>query len=132
MLNFGKTIRRLRDKNNLLIRVVRKKIMNETKNHNPPASLMVGPLCDKVCQRLVTGRWCSPGPPGSPINKTDCHDITELLLKVTLSTIKLTTKQNISDLLLCNRLYNCRQFMHIIEKAESVNQKSLKMFYRRT
>ena len=49
-------------------------------------------LCDKVCQWLVTGRWFSPGPPVSSTNKTDRHDITEILLKVTLSTIKQTNK----------------------------------------
>ena len=47
-------------------------------------------LCDKVCQWLVTGRWFSPV---SSINKTDRHEITEILLKVTLSTIKQTNKQ---------------------------------------
>ena len=36
----------------------------------------------------MTGRWCSPGTPVSSTNKTDCHDITEILLKVALSTIK--------------------------------------------
>jgi hypothetical protein len=41
-------------------------------------------LCDKVCQWLVTDLWLSPGPPVSSINKTDCHDITEILLKVAL------------------------------------------------
>jgi hypothetical protein len=40
----------------------------------------------------VTGRWFSPGPPVSSTNKTDRHDIiTEILLKVALSTIKQTT-----------------------------------------
>ena len=89
-------------------------------------------LCDKVCQWLAAGLWFSPGLPVSSTNKTNCHDITELLLKVTLNTIKLTTKHNISDLLLCYRLHNCRQSMHIIDKAESVNHKSLKMFFRQT
>jgi hypothetical protein len=37
-------------------------------------------LCDKVCQWLATGWWFST-------NKTDRHDITEILLKVTLNTI---------------------------------------------
>jgi hypothetical protein len=38
--------------------------------------------CDKVCQ------WFSPGPPVSSTNKTDHHDITEiLLLQVALNTI---------------------------------------------
>jgi hypothetical protein len=32
----------------------------------------------------------SPGPPVSSTNKTDRHDITELLLKVALNTIKQT------------------------------------------
>jgi len=36
----------------------------------------------------VTGRWCSPGNPVSSTNKTDRHDITEILLKVALNTIK--------------------------------------------
>jgi hypothetical protein len=42
-------------------------------------------LCDKVC------RWFSPGPRVSSSNKTDCHDITEKLLKVGLNTVKQTT-----------------------------------------
>ena len=36
---------------------------------------------------LVTGRWFSTDSPVSSTNKTDCHDITEILLKVALSTI---------------------------------------------
>ena len=46
-------------------------------------------LCDEVCQWLETGRWFSPGTPISSTNKTDRHDITEILLKVTLNTIPL-------------------------------------------
>ena len=34
------------------------------------------------------GRWFSPGTPVSSTNKTDYHDITEILLKVALNTIK--------------------------------------------
>ena len=49
-------------------------------------------LCDKVCQWLVTGWWFSPGSPVSSIDKTDCHDITEILLNVLLNTIKQTNK----------------------------------------
>jgi hypothetical protein len=45
-------------------------------------------LCDKVCQWLATGRWFSPGPLFSYTNKTNRHDITEILLKVALNTIK--------------------------------------------
>ena len=44
-------------------------------------------LCDKVCQWLATDLWFSPV---SSTNKIDCHDITEILLKVTLNTITLT------------------------------------------
>jgi hypothetical protein len=35
-------------------------------------------------------RWFYPGTPVSFINKTDRHDITEILLKVALKTITLT------------------------------------------
>jgi hypothetical protein len=42
-------------------------------------------LCDKVCQWLATGWWFSPVSPVSSTNKTDCHHITEILLKVALS-----------------------------------------------
>jgi hypothetical protein len=42
-------------------------------------------LCDKVCQWLVAGRWFSLSNPISSTNKTDCHDITEILLKVALN-----------------------------------------------
>ena len=48
----------------------------------------------KHIQWLVTGRWFSPGTPVSSTNKTDRHDITEILLKVALNTITLTTIQN--------------------------------------
>ena len=44
-------------------------------------------FCDKVYQWLATGQWFSPGTPVSSINKTDRHDIAEILLKVVLNTI---------------------------------------------
>jgi hypothetical protein len=47
-------------------------------------------LCDKVCQWLATGRWFSLGPPVSSTNKTDHYDITEILQKMALNTIKQT------------------------------------------
>ena len=50
-------------------------------------------------QWLATDRWFSPGPPVSSTNKTDCHNITEILLKVALNTIKQTNKQTISFML---------------------------------
>ena len=48
-------------------------------------------LCDKVCQWLMTGMWFSLGLPVSSTNKIDRHDITEILLKVALNTIKQTS-----------------------------------------
>ena len=55
-------------------------------------------LCDKVWQWLATGRWFSTGPSVSSTNKTDRHEITEILLKVTLNTIK---QNNQTNMLLC-------------------------------
>ena len=45
-------------------------------------------LCGKVCQWLAAVLWFFPDTPVSSTNKTDCHDITEILLKVASSTIK--------------------------------------------
>ena len=47
-------------------------------------------LCDKVCQWLAAGLWFSQSTPVSSTNKTDRHDIAEILLKVALNTITLT------------------------------------------
>jgi len=47
-------------------------------------------LCDKVCQWLATGRYFFPGTPVSSTNKTERHDITEIMLKMALNTITLT------------------------------------------
>ena len=44
-------------------------------------------LCNKVCQCLAIGRWFFPGTPFSFTNKTDRHDITDILLKVALNII---------------------------------------------
>jgi hypothetical protein len=44
-------------------------------------------LCDKICQWLSTGRWFSLSTPVSSPNKSDRHDIIEILLKVALNTI---------------------------------------------
>jgi hypothetical protein len=43
-------------------------------------------LCDKICQWLSAGRSFSPGTQFFPTNKTDRHDITEILLTVALNT----------------------------------------------
>ena len=47
-------------------------------------------LCDKVCLWLATGRWFSMGTPVSSTNKTDCHEIAKILLKVALNIVTLT------------------------------------------
>jgi len=47
-------------------------------------------LCDKVCQWLATCQWFSTV---SSTNKTDRHDITEILLKVAFNTTNQTNKQ---------------------------------------
>jgi hypothetical protein len=56
----------------------------------------------------VTGWWFSPGPPVSSTNKTDCHDITEKLLKVALNTIK--PNQTKFVLLLLSIIYKLHSF----------------------
>ena len=40
--------------------------------------------------KFVSDLWFSPGTPVSSTNKTDRHNITEILLKVALNTITLT------------------------------------------
>ena len=40
---------------------------------------------------VTWGQWFSPGTPISSTNKTDCHVITEILLKGVLNTITLTS-----------------------------------------
>jgi hypothetical protein len=47
-------------------------------------------LCNAVYQYLVAGRWFSPDTSVSATNKTDHHNITEILLKVALNTINQT------------------------------------------
>jgi hypothetical protein len=52
--------------------------------------LMVFNACDKVYQWLTAGQCFSSGTPASPTNKIDCHDVTEILLKVASSTKTIT------------------------------------------
>jgi hypothetical protein len=55
-----------------------------------PLMVLNTTLCDKVCQWLVAGRWLSLGTLLSSTNKTNWHNVTEILLKVPLNTITLT------------------------------------------
>jgi hypothetical protein len=66
-------------------------------------------LCDKVCQWLATCRWFSLYPPVSSTNETDRHDITEILLKVALNTIKQTN-------IVCQCPLNYQWFLSVIDK----------------
>ena len=59
-------------------------------------------LSDKFCQWLATGWWFSPGMPVSSTNKTDRHDLTEILLKVALNTVALTLTLQICHTCTCN------------------------------
>jgi hypothetical protein len=44
----------------------------------------------KIGQGLAAGLWFSPGTPVSSTNKTCHHNITEILLKVAITTITIT------------------------------------------
>ena len=83
-------------------------------------------LCDQVCQWPAAGRWFSPGTPVSYTNKTDHHDITEILLKVALNTIPyplkgvklvFTLETSIIDLLYSLILLTIIGFIHMRNKS---------------
>jgi hypothetical protein len=58
---------------------------------------------------------------GSSINKTDCHDITEILLKVVLSTITLTLTLRIIKLYnICIYSENINVFVQALERNRKV------------
>ena len=54
-------------------------------------------LCYKACQWFTTGQWFSPGTLISSTNKSDRHDISEILLKVELNTKTQTPIQLYSE-----------------------------------
>ena len=66
-------------------------------------------LCDKACQWRAPCRCLSPRTRVSSTNKTDCHDITEILLKVAFKTITLTLKHT----LVCNNCIFCKKLSFI-------------------
>jgi hypothetical protein len=59
-------------------------------------------LCDKDRLLLAAGLWFSPGTQVSSTNKTDRHDITEILLKVALNTINQTKANHLLSMCLLN------------------------------
>jgi hypothetical protein len=65
-------------------------------------------VCDKVCHWPPTGQWFSPI---SSTNKTDRHNITEILLKVVLNTIK--PKQNQRPYLTSNYYWTSKRPRHM-------------------
>ena len=68
-------------------------------------------LCDNVCQWFTAGRWFSSGTSVSSTNKTDFHDITEILLKVALHTINLTPTYKRQELLTLREHMGSSQFL---------------------
>jgi hypothetical protein len=61
--------------------------------------------CGKVCQWHKAGRCFSLGLPVSSTNKTDRLDMTDILLKVALNTITITSTIMLSKLILAGRGY---------------------------
>ena len=53
------------------------------KPEDPEKKTDLSEVTAKVCRRLATDRWFSPDPPVTSTTKTDRHNITEILLKVT-------------------------------------------------
>jgi hypothetical protein len=80
-------------------------------------------LSNKVCQWLAAGRWFSPGPSVSSINKTDRHDIAAILLKVALNTITQPTNQPQQQRI--KRPWNITYSSHTTECKQKLWQESL-------
>ena len=67
----------------------------------------------KVCQWLAAGRWFSPGTPVTSTNKTDRHDITEILLKMACNTIKsIQTKRSLERIMYHSHNLKTQQLWH--------------------
>jgi hypothetical protein len=107
-------------------------------------------LSDKVCQWLVTVRWFSPRTPVSSTNKTDRHDIAEILVKVVLTTttntlshkrldikffritfIKFQTSTHAAHVLHCfcfSLWYHFRQFKYNNYKVNNMQRSKVKRY----
>jgi hypothetical protein len=66
----------------------------------------------------VAGWWFSPDTPVSSTNKTDRHDITEILLKVAVNTITFTLLWRQIKMGQCiSKVYNpCFLFLNLVVK----------------
>jgi len=76
----------------------------------------------------VIDQWFSPGIPVSSTNKIDCHDITEILLKVALNSLTLTPITKVREFfeweilyLLCKRYFRSESFALIIDPESDQN-----------
>ena len=70
----------------------------------------------------MAGQWFSPGTPVSSNNKTDYHNITEILLKIVLNTInqpgQLSSKYHF---IIYKKLTQVQYFFQLLPLRQSVN-----------
>ena len=78
-------------------------------------------LCDKVCQWLATDQQFSPDTMVSCTNKTDYHDIAEILLKVVLNTINQPTNYKLVAEKKFTTSLNCFNEGYSFRKGEYTN-----------
>ena len=71
---------------------------------------------DKVYQLLARGRWLSPSTPAYSTTKTDRHDITEILLKVSLNTTIINQSKSTKAKRKTKYTTLSEQFQKLIEK----------------
>ena len=69
-------------------------------------------LCAKVCQWIAAGQWFSLVTPVSSTNKTDHHDLTEILFKVALNNIKPNQSIRIEEVSFSIQVFE----LHILNK----------------
>ena len=97
-----------------LLPLIHKLVYNFSRRFTTPfIYVLFSWLCDEVCQWFATGRWFSSGTLISSTNKTDCHNITEIMLKVALNTITLTLILNFIFLFLWKKIL-------VVVKVESL------------
>jgi hypothetical protein len=118
----------------LLLGTVWRKSVNIATEEFEPRSwrdVLETTLWDKVCKWLATAWWFSLGTTVSSTNKTDRHDITEILLKVALKRNKRLTTQfhiRIIHTLYCKRIINifrCVQAVPVYKRTFEADLSSL-------
>ena len=77
----------------------------------PKGCTRLSAASDKVYQLLAHGRWFSPGIPASSSTKTGRHDISEILLKVALSTINQIKSINLLVIVLSVLLFTASEYL---------------------